>query len=66
VAGVNWPRLLAALEREQGPEDEFDDEANGDPDSMLGEDDEEGFDELPVENGWPDDDEEGEDDEEDE
>lgn len=34
-----------------GPEDEFDDEANGDPDSLVGDDDEGGFEELA---GWPD------------
>lgn len=34
-----WPRL--------GPLDEFDDETNGDPDSWLGEDEEEGFDDDP-------------------
>lgn len=29
-----------------GPEDEFDDETNGDPDSTVGEEDESGFDEM--------------------
>lgn len=29
-----------------GPEDEFDAEANGDPDSLTGEEDESGFDEF--------------------
>lgn len=29
-----------------GPEDEPDEEVNGDPDSTLGEDDEEGYDEM--------------------
>lgn len=33
-----------------GPEDEPDEEANGDPDSMLGEDGEEGFEEMA---DWP-------------
>jgi hypothetical protein len=48
-----------------GPLDEFDDSANGDPDSMNGEDDEEGFDDMPVEAGWEDDDQDdGEDDDE--
>ena len=37
-----WPDIMALW---LGPEDEFDDAANGDPDSMFGEDDEEGFDE---------------------
>lgn len=44
---ISWP---AALDREvrriAGPEDDFDDEANGNPDSMTGEDDEAGFEEM--------------------
>lgn len=47
-----------------GPEDEFDDAVNGDPDSMNGEDDETGFDDMPVMNGWED--EGGEEDEDEE
>ena len=43
-----------------GPEDEFDPETNGDPDSLTGEEDEAGFDEMSPEVGWED--EEGEDD----
>lgn len=50
-----------------GPEDEFDDSANGDPDSLNGEEDESGFDDMPLLNGWEDEgDEEDEDGEEDE
>ena len=50
-----WPDILALMEREQtGPEDPFDEAANGDPDSMNGEDDEEGFDEMSSELGWDD------------
>lgn len=45
-----WPMLLSRMEREQGPEDEFDDELNGDPDSLVGEEDEEGFEEMA---DWP-------------
>ncbi len=30
-----------------GPEDEFDDETSGDPDSLVGDEDESGFDEGP-------------------
>lgn len=42
-----WDRALAAAERRVfGPEDEPDEEVNGDPDSTLGEDDEQGFDEM--------------------
>lgn len=49
-----------------GPEDEFDEAANGDPDSMCGEDAEDGFDDMPIEAEWSDDDEdEGDDDGED-
>lgn len=44
---MTWPQALAAAEQQAaGPEDEPDEEVNGDPDSTLGEDDEEGFDEM--------------------
>ncbi len=47
-----WQELLRAMEAEiAGPEDEFDEEVNGLPDSTLGDDDESGFDEMA---GWPD------------
>lgn len=46
---VNWDAELRLLEWQMwaGPEDEFDDEANGDPDSCEGEEDEAGFDDDP-------------------
>ena len=45
---MTWDRRLdAAVSRVTGPEDEVDEEVNGDPDSTLGEDDEEGFDDDP-------------------
>ena len=47
-----------------GPEDEFNDAANGDPDSLAGED--EADDEYDEMSDWPDDDEAGDEDEEDE
>lgn len=44
---MNWDRALdAAIRRTIGPEDEVDLEVNSDPTSTLGEDDEEGFDEM--------------------
>jgi hypothetical protein len=43
-----------------GPEDEFDDETNGDPDSLNGEEDEEGFDEFG--DDWPEEEEDDDDD----
>lgn len=59
----DWPAELHRHERLiVGPEDEPDESVNGDPDSTLGEDDETGFDDMPVEVGWEDDDEEGDDD----
>ena len=51
------------LRRGAGPEDDLDPCVNGDPDSLTGEEDEAGFDDMPLENGWED---EGGDDEEDE
>lgn len=61
-----WPALYA---RWLGPFDESD-EVNHDPDSWVGEEDDRGFDDMPVECGWEDegesDDEEGDDDGEDE
>ena len=56
TVNINWPAELARMERSQyassvGPEDEFDDEANGDPDSLEGEEDESGFEEM---SDWPD------------
>ena len=42
-----WPAELRRMEREiTGPLDEPDDETNNDPDSLLGDDDESGFDEM--------------------
>lgn len=42
-----WERLLIeAIRQVTGPEDEFDDETNGDPDSLVGEEDEMGFNEM--------------------
>lgn len=50
-----WPIWLERhIRRVTGPEDEPDTGVNGDPDSMLGEDDESGFDDMPVEVGWED------------
>lgn len=49
--GMDWPRQLRAMERGIGPDDEPDDEINCDPDSLLGEDDESGFEEMA---DWPD------------
>lgn len=43
---LRWPMDLARREREIGPEDEFDDETNGDPDSLVGEEDDAGFEEM--------------------
>lgn len=44
---TRWPLVLDAAVRDiTGPEDDFDDETNGDPDSLLGEEDESGFDEF--------------------
>ena len=48
---IRWPVELDRAERAVGPEDEFDEEANGDPSSTLGEDDDEGFEEMA---GYPD------------
>ena len=49
---TDWnSELDAAVQRVAGPEDEPDEEVNGDPTSMLGEDDESGFDEMAE---WPD------------
>lgn len=68
-----WEHLLEAAERRiTGPEDEVDLETGGDPDSTLGEEDEEGFDEMvwfAEWQAWADEgfeDAEGEDDEDDE
>lgn len=68
---ANWPASLRLMELRQGPEDERDDEVNGDPTSHLGEETEEGFEEMsdyPDESGLDDsfDDDLGADDEEDE
>ena len=75
---LRWPLELDRAERAVwgGPEDEFDDEANGDPDSLTGEEDDEGFEEMadyPDESGLDDgfddaggEDEDAEDEEEDE
>ncbi len=42
---IDWPAELDRhVRRIAGPEDEFDDETNGDPDSLLGEEDASGFD----------------------
>ena len=47
---MNWDRELdREVRRIAGPEDESDDEVNGDPDSMVGEEDESGFDDGPDE-----------------
>jgi hypothetical protein len=47
---IRWPLVLDQHIREVcGPEDEFDDETNGDPDSVVGEEDERGFDDGPDE-----------------
>lgn len=64
MVNINWPAELERMERRQwcdssadsgGPEDEFDDEApleaNGDPDSLEGDEDERGFEEMA---DWPD------------
>ena len=50
---LRWPAELDRAERQvwAGPEDELDEEANGDPDSIVGEDGEEGFEEMA---GYPD------------
>ena len=48
---IRWPMVLTAMEREaSGPldEDDFESEANGDPDSLTGEEDETGFDDMPA------------------
>ena len=72
---TSWPLALAAEElRIAGPEDEFDDETNGDPDSLLGEEDDDGYEEMAdypdepmIDDGFDDaegdEDEEGDDDE---
>lgn len=68
---IRWPLALDAHIREiTGPEDEFNDGTNGDPDSLVGEEDERGFDDMSLAVGWDDgdfeadeDDEEGEDEE---
>lgn len=50
----------------KGPEDyPLDSAVNCDPDSMAGEDSEEGFDDMPYESGWDDGDFEAEDEEDD-
>lgn len=63
---IDWNHQLELMVGEVcGPEDEFDLETNGDPDSLTGEEDESGFDDMPIMNGWDDesdDEEEGEDD----
>lgn len=60
---ISWPSRLVEHERFVcGPEDEFNTETNGDPDSINGEEDVSGYDDMPVEAGWGD---EPEDDEED-
>ena len=41
-----WVRWWPGDPLGKGPEDEFDDETNGDPDSLLGEEDESGFEEM--------------------
>ena len=50
---IRRPLELERAERAvwAGPEDEFDDETNGDPDSLLGEEDESGYEEM---SGYPD------------
>ena len=48
-------------EGEPGPEDDPDPSVNGDPDSLCGEEDGAGFDDMPAECGWED---EGEDEDE--
>jgi hypothetical protein len=50
------------LVNKTGPEDAVDEAVNSDPDSVNGDDDEAGYDDMPVE-WWPDDDEEEADDE---
>ena len=47
-----------------GPEDEFDPCVNGDPSSLHGEEDEEGFDDMPLAGGWEDDGDDDDDEEE--
>ena len=57
---MDWPRELERMIRHVcGPEDEFDPQVNGDPDSTVGEEDETGFDEMA---DWPEPDFEPEDD----
>jgi hypothetical protein len=64
---ISWPDLLLEHERQIcGPEDEFDERVNGDPDSTLGEDDESGFDEMSPAVGWDDESDEEEDEDDDE
>lgn len=49
---MRWPLILRDMERQVvGPEDEFDERVNGDPDSVHGEEDEGGYDEMA---DWPD------------
>ena len=63
---IRWPLVLDQHIRDViGPDDEFNDETNGDPDSLLGEEDERGFDDMPGENGWEDESDEDEDEDED-
>lgn len=59
---VNWSVALDEdIARVCGPEDEPDEAVSGDPESMHGEDDEEGFDDMPLAVGWEDEDDEDED-----